>query len=150
MLRKYRLCPHRKRKTECKVCYGCKHGRLRGHCVECGGHAICLHKKHRTKCPDCSPMGVYKGYAWGAKKRSQEFLLSFEEYSKISSSACVYCGDQSGRNGIDRKNNSLGYTVKNSVSCCSKCNLMKRDYTEKEFLDHIIAVFEYQFRFRTT
>ncbi len=38
-------------------------------------------------------------------------------------------------NGIDRKNNDLGYTTENSVSCCWLCNETKHhNFTYDEFL----------------
>jgi hypothetical protein len=40
-------------------------------------------------------------------------------------------------NGIDRKNNSLGYVSNNCVPCCSECNLMKRKMSVNQFLEHM-------------
>ena len=40
-------------------------------------------------------------------------------------------------NGIDRKNNNMGYTYTNSVSCCKLCNQAKNSLSIKEFYDHI-------------
>ena len=36
-------------------------------------------------------------------------------------------------NGIDRINNSVGYTEKNSVPCCGTCNVAKGQMTLAEF-----------------
>ncbi|GAG94020.1 unnamed protein product, partial [marine sediment metagenome] len=36
--------------------------------------------------------------------------------------------------GIDRKNNNIGYTIKNSVPCCWPCNKFKRAIDSKYFL----------------
>lgn len=37
-------------------------------------------------------------------------------------------------NGVDRVNNSDGYTIKNCVPCCAICNYAKRDLSETEFV----------------
>jgi 5-methylcytosine-specific restriction endonuclease McrA len=36
-------------------------------------------------------------------------------------------------NGIDRKNNSLEYTLENCVPCCRQCNFAKQGLSEIEF-----------------
>ena len=138
------VCKHRRRKSECIDCVACPHGRLSRNCRECGGSVFCRHDKFRGKCPDCTPRGTFLGYRFGAKKRSIPFRLSFKKYLEISSMPCEYCGASLGRNGIDRKDNSVGYTSENSVPCCSKCNLMKRDYSISEFVDHAKRITEFQ------
>lgn len=77
---------------------------------------------------------VVKGY---------EFLLSFDEFTKLVTSSCIYCGESKKRIGIDRIDNSLGYTKENSAPCCSMCNYMKKNYLKKEFLSHIKKIYEF-------
>lgn len=76
-----------------------------------------------------------------AEKRSYEFNLSFEEFCKISLQNCKYCNlipqpckikfskgiDYSvyKHNGIDRMDNTIGYTMDNCVACCKTCNIAK-------------------------
>ena len=43
-------------------------------------------------------------------------------------------------NGIDRTDNSCGYETENCVSCCTDCNLMKKDRSRKDFLSHIMKI----------
>jgi hypothetical protein len=141
------FCEHGVSKRQCVPCKGaavCKHSRLKYNCRECHGGAICRHDKFRSKCADCTPKGVYVSYRNGAKKRGIKFPLTLKDYLKISDSPCFYCGDQKVRNGVDRKNNSVGYTSENSAPCCSKCNLMKRDYSIREFLIHIRKINKYR------
>jgi hypothetical protein len=45
--------------------------------------------------------------------------------------------------GIDRTNNKLGYTKENCVSCCEKCNIMKKKYSSTEFLEGIKRIYEH-------
>jgi len=38
-------------------------------------------------------------------------------------------------NGVDRVDNSKGYTVENSVPCCKYCNRAKNDMTVTQFME---------------
>lgn len=99
---------------------------------------------------------IYGRYKYQAKKRGYSFSLGKEIFHKLIKGNCYYCGNtlsnsmigQSGRiikyNGIDRKNNNIGYTVKNCVSCCSDCNYIKMNFSEKEFLKIIKRIYEFQ------
>lgn len=44
-------------------------------------------------------------------------------------------------NGVDRLDNNLDYTIENSVPCCGWCNTMKREHSEKKFLDKISKIY---------
>ena len=102
---------------------------------------------------------LYTKYKSNAKQTGKEFSLTLDEFIKLIDSPCFYCGlapsnKIKGRlyknekefvndnhfflyNGIDRKNNTLGYTQTNSVSCCKLCNQAKNSLSIKEFYDHI-------------
>lgn len=93
-------------------------------------------------------------YKYAAKKRNIPFHLSREEMIQLFSSDCYYCGNPPGNvrhytdlygkfvyNGIDRKDNSQGYTWSNCVAACKFCNFMKRNYTEQKFLDHVAKIY---------
>lgn len=43
-------------------------------------------------------------------------------------------------NGIDRLDNRRGYTVKNSVPCCTLCNYKKGNQSADEFLTWVRKV----------
>ena len=43
-------------------------------------------------------------------------------------------------NGIDRVDNSVGYTIDNCVSCCGMCNFMKRSYNQLDFINQAIKI----------
>lgn len=102
-------------------------------------------------------------YKRGAKKRNLEFVLTDVEFRNICEQNCHYCNlepqpknhyqrrkENIGRalpetyeeawvnlNGIDRKDNKLGYTLENSLPCCSICNWAKGDMSYDEFKDWI-------------
>lgn len=45
-------------------------------------------------------------------------------------------------NGVDRRNNLVGYEVENSIPCCTHCNRIKLNYSEEEFLNKIKKIYE--------
>ena len=102
---------------------------------------------------------VWLEYKGSAKKRGLEFTITKEQLKVWTKQACVYCGDTesastthtSGKyiaketlensrynyNGLDRVDSSKGYTPDNVVVCCKRCNWMKNDMTQPDFLAHI-------------
>lgn len=93
---------------------------------------------------------LYNRYLNNAQKRGMVFHLSKEEFGILIKDNCFYCGSEPNTNhnlkrrsevdntylynGIDRIDNSKGYTVDNAVTCCKKCNLMKHVLTKEEFI----------------
>lgn len=91
--------------------------------------------------PDAALNTLFFIYGKDARKRGYEFSLSKEKFKELTKKECFYCGclpsnlykhkkhisDERGYlyNGIDRKENAIGYTDENSVPCCKKCNVMK-------------------------
>ena len=70
-----------------------------------------------------------------ACSRGHDWYLS-DEYAKILfTEECHYCGCKKQLNGIDRMDNTLGYTPANCVSCCKKCNYAKHTLGYMEFIE---------------
>lgn len=96
-------------------------------------------------------------YKKGAKCRNKEWNLSTNRFRILTKSNCYYCGQEPSMsissggngeyiyNGIDRKNNNLGYTEDNSVSCCNKCNKAKASLSYEEFIKWITRLALYQY-----
>lgn len=76
-------------------------------------------------------------------------------FYEIASQPCYYCGAEPPEkngvkewngtakiNGIDRVDNSKGYTIENSVSCCYDCNQMKSNRTLDNFMKKIKEIYE--------
>ena len=80
--------------------------------------------------------------------------LTYENFLKFTrTKQCHYCGSKIywtkfnlGINGmaynLDRKDNSLGYTVRNCVVCCTVCNSLKSKLPYKVFVEHIRRMYE--------
>lgn len=89
-----------------------------------------------------------KTYKRSAKKRKKQFLLSDNEAMGFFMDVCYYCNNPPiegvDLNGIDRKNNSLGYTYDNCVTACKMCNKMKKNaWSDDDFVmvsEHILTV----------
>jgi len=89
---------------------------------------------------------LYSGYIRQAKDRNLIFSLNKEEFIEITSSCCYYCGSSPNQtvkhkgfrgeyvyNGIDRKDNEVGYISSNVVACCFICNSAKRTMPYENF-----------------
>lgn len=92
-------------------------------------------------------------YKSNARKRGHEYTLNKETFEKLIFTDCFYCGDKPSRvytktklvgsivvNGIDRLDNSIGYTEDNSVACCTECNYMKKELSLEKFLERILKI----------
>ena len=122
-------CKHNQYRTRCKECGGgsiCEHKRRRYTCRECKGGRFCEHSRQCNTCSICKPSGAFKLYKYAATQKNQDFTLSLDDFKSLVIQPCVYCGEQEKPRGIDRWDNSIGYTLENSRPCCEICNYAKR------------------------
>lgn len=80
----------------------------------------------------------------GAKKRDIEFREEdFEKMENKLTECCHYCGYKHDEylNGLDRVDNIFGYFDKNTVSCCTTCNMMKCDSDINVYIKHIRKIY---------
>lgn len=88
------------------------------------------------------------------KAHKVDFCLSMEDFFDTITKSCYYCGSALGNvkkvgkanlryTGIDRVDNSRGYIKNNIVPCCTKCNIMKSNHNQKEFLNHIGSIYNW-------
>lgn len=120
----------------------------------CGHFAL---RPARQLANDLGPKrSMLKKYRASAKRRGKEFLLTEKEFVFLISQNCVYCGAEPSEgnagytrkhsqrtfkhNGVDRVDNSIGYTSENSVSCCGICNQSKHTLTLGEWKDWVQRV----------
>lgn len=87
---------------------------------------------------------IYAKYIRGASTRNLSFELERNDFVLLIKSNCFYCGKTPLNrhrglpyNGIDRKNNKIGYVIENCVSCCRICNLGKSGLEYKTWIEHI-------------
>lgn len=105
---------------------------------------------------------MFYAYKKGANDRGFTFELTIDEFKGFLHKNCYYCNSEPSSlyqiknsktgevragipvtyNGIDRIDNTLGYTMSNSITCCDICNKMKRDYPYEKFIKHIKKIYE--------
>ena len=86
----------------------------------------------------------YNEYKKRANTKLLPFELTKEEYDIIINSQCYLCGRKSYegcKNGIDRLDNKLGYTMNNVKSCCGSCNYIKKDMELTELFNKMTEIF---------
>lgn len=116
---------------------------LRGHKKSCG----CLNRSDYGK---ASAYKLYYTYKRLAEHRNLTFEINFEYFLEVTQQSCFYCGIEPKQsykyrntasefiyNGIDRKNNSMGYTKSNILPCCKACNYGKHDMPFDEWILHL-------------
>ena len=116
--------------TECRESMKKEYGKLK--------RAKALIKKQNGTasiiCKDVILAEKYIKYKNGATKRNYEFNLSRTEFDSFYQKRCYYCGDVISIIGIDRFDNTKGYSIENCVPCCTICNWMKLNKTESFFI----------------
>lgn len=125
-------------------------------CHKCGAKSSWANRA-RSNSDDMASGRFFSGYVDNAKRRGLSFELSKEDCIALFTSPCSYCGiepakvrkarnreDGAAFNGIDRVDSSLGYIPSNCVSCCSECNLSKRDMSRDEFIAMAIRIARHQ------
>ena len=101
-------------------------------------------------------------YKQHAAHRKLSWELSREETLNLFRKRCYYCGGEGRQlpnylikllpeeyknfkiNGIDRADNDIGYTIKNSTPCCSICNRAKLDLSKENFLSWIDELIKFR------
>lgn len=119
-----------------------------GKSKSCGCFNRDTHKKEFGRSAETILYRAYKSRS--AKARGLSWEIVRDDFSKLIKLLCHYCGHppsniwkaQSGNgdclyNGLDRKDNALGYTLSNVVPCCYVCNRAKRDIPYQEFVKYL-------------
>lgn len=127
------------------------HRLINGHTKSCG----CLNRelaRERRLLPkgESAFNQTFVSYQGQARRRKIGFNLSKDEFKKITSQNCFYCGNVPTNeyknkcwngsykyNGIDRIDNTQGYIKDNIVPCCFICNIMKGQMSLNQFKEHI-------------
>ena len=107
---------------------------------------------HRLGAGESGLHRLFRSYKRNARNRKIDFDLDLEIFHVLTQKPCHYCtappaattsrdgSDEHGHyvyNGVDRMDNAVGYTVKNSVTCCKDCNWAKRSRSYGDFITWI-------------
>lgn len=88
----------------------------------------------------------YRAYLYRAQRKGIEITLNERQVKQMYHSPCAYCGTRPTRdnlNGIDRIDSSGGYTPKNTVPCCARCNYMKGTHDMGTFLCQVARIYQH-------
>ena len=101
------------------------------------------------------------------KKRGKGWL-AFDDWIRLVVQPCFYCGDTDVKNryappsvrkrmtnadvaaaavranGVDRLNPLKPYTLKNSVSCCCRCSMLKGGISYWQFIEHCCRIVHHE------
>ena len=119
-----------------------------------------IRRKHALSCPSCASKKAWqdvrrlspdelmlrrkeRGYHRDAKRKGREWDLDRAKFRELIDAPCNYCGIEQS-DGIDRRDNSIGYTIENSVPCCEQCNYAKRNQTAEGFLAWVSRIAKFQ------
>jgi hypothetical protein len=126
----------------------------------------CLYEEHKRGCGQrlawinikpnkAGPIKKLFGtYQRQALRRGYSWSLTEDEFKEFLFKRCFYCDAEPTSkyntssnnpvmdnnliyNGIDRKNNEIGYSKKNCITACGICNRMKMDLSYERFLEKI-------------
>jgi len=69
-------------------------------------------------------------HALRADRAKNRETMTLEDYLSFEGRPCHYCGFPRPAKGIglDRINNGLGHTLKNSLPCCDECNIARSNH----------------------
>lgn len=109
---------------------------------------ICMPKPDRClQKGEASFNALYRKYSYKARKRKLDFSLTRQQFRTLITKDCFYCNKQPSNilsrdtyngdfiyNGIDRVNNTKGYTLENCVTCCFECNRAKGTLSYNQFI----------------
>ncbi len=136
-------------KCDCGTIYDGRAGPVRrGRVKSCGCYHRDTFSMYANKPPGVAVFNeLYRTYKYDALRKNRAFELDTELFRVLTSSNCHYCNAVPARvrrtrkndvtllyNGVDRKDNNIGYVESNCVSCCTECNYRKKRKSYDEFV----------------
>lgn len=127
-----------------------------GHTKSCGCYRDTVDYGAANRKPkgEANKNSLISSYKSNAKRKKLEFNLTNDEMVKLFQSNCFYCGSEPKNiydrprtngayvyNGIDRKDNKIGYVLDNVVPCCSQCNYVKNSFDYVDFIKWVDTVY---------
>jgi hypothetical protein len=159
-LRMFRSASHKKcsdcyktRKTITKKEYDLAHPNETRQCIVCNivksNKNFKYHtNNYRNQCAECCNYVNSRNYTRykNTKIDTQEFTdEEFRNFiENLKKKECFYCGNTS-KNGVDRMDSDYNYSESNCVSCCSVCNIMKKDMDVGSFIRKCCEIYDYNF-----
>ena len=89
----------------------------------------------------------YDKYSYRANAKRLPFEITKEFFQLKTSEPCYLCGKETNedhKNGLDRYDNSQGYTEENVRVCCWSCNFMKKNYEKDILITKLQMIYQHQ------
>ena len=134
----------------------------RGITTSCGCFRDEMKRRKKTLPGESGLKSLLAIYRIRATKSGIAFEIGHEEFKRLTSADCHYCGAKpaqliftrggthttiAGRqhslyryNGIDRIQNAVGYVAGNCVPCCGRCNYAKGVLSAEQFIEMAHAI----------
>jgi hypothetical protein len=116
----------------------------------------CLRKELASENNSIRPYeALYNKLVTRCNRLGREISLTYEQFVEFTNTPnCHYCGEPviwTKRGGkykktyqgcnLDRRDNSIGYTIKNCLVCCFPCNMMKQSLSYSDFMERIGKIY---------
>jgi hypothetical protein len=118
---------------------------LRSYCLACE-RVVCRRFRNSPRGKENRRFQVRHGSRYccarrDAKYKGMSFTLTREEYLNFRDKPCHYCGGQLPETGLglDRIDNSKGYTLENVLPCCRWCNTARSNIFTTEEMKLLIG-----------
>ena len=112
---------------------------LDGRLAICSGCTVKVSKDEMIGafCVKCK----FRDYKRKALIKGKCFELTLPTFQMLCNQPCFWCGlDGKPAHGVDRRDNTQGYTIQNAKPCCSVCNYGKNDTSEEDFINMCVKV----------
>lgn len=128
---------------------------VKGYSSGCRRCAVKAARNRKSLITNPAERYVFNSYRNSARYRDYKWNLSEAEFGSLIRQKCYYCGTPPSKvhrerddviqyNGIDRKDNSVGYTADNVLPCCAVCNRAKNDMPFEEFIEWLSRLVAYR------
>lgn len=68
--------------------------------------------------------------------------MKTKQRDEITSRNCYFCNSEP-KNKIGKRDNTLGYTVENTIACCKYCLVMKGKLDIDQYVDQLNKIFSH-------
>lgn len=104
-------------------------------------------KKNFGRTSAVLPKEKFRSYKSRSIVKKISFHLSFEDFLKIATSSCFWCGEEPQSpftHGLDRIDKDQGYLLNNIRPSCAFCNYMKNTSSDDHFKHQITKIYHHQ------
>lgn len=99
-----------------------------------------IHKERIISTKEQKDKGRFNDYVKRAIKRGNDTILTYQEWQSYIDQPCFYCGGVS--TNLDRIDSLKNYSLDNIQPCCGMCNMMKFNYDQTKYINHMVKIYK--------